>query len=205
MQAKREIKIDSKCHRKYGKRILFRLLKQTLGVSELTGLHYQTLRARHRCSLININMTAINCLYLLQALIKAKSWVCTLYTPHRPRWHAARPSQMFSAAFPCWRPSLLRAKAFPLLPPPCSALQTAALNTQCHLWSWPQIIDSRRKTQVARRKGLCRTKGCPLPERWDLKGTTNTSSPPFPQRSADRPRWRLQSQSRPEGRILSTV
>lgn len=39
MQAKRQIKIDLNCHWKYGKTILFHLLKQTLGVSELAGPH----------------------------------------------------------------------------------------------------------------------------------------------------------------------
>lgn len=81
------------------------------------------------------------------------------------------PSQMFTAAFPCCISSLLRAKVFPLphlrIPHSACALQIAVLNTQWYLWSWPQVINSRCKTQVVHRKGFYKTKGCPLPERWD--------------------------------------
>lgn len=83
------------------------------------------------------------------------------------------PSQMFTAAFPCCRSSLLRAKVFPFphlrIPHSACALQIAVLNTQWYLWSWPQVINSRCKTQVVHRKGFYKTKGCPLPERWDLR------------------------------------
>lgn len=75
------------CHWKYGKIILFHLLKQALGVSELTGLRYQTHWARHCWSLTSINVMATDC--HLAHVNQAKSWGCTLCVAHKPCWHPA--------------------------------------------------------------------------------------------------------------------
>lgn len=208
MQAKRQIKIDLKCHWKDGKIILFHLLKQTLGVSELTGLCYQTLWAKHCCWLININVTAIDCLYVLPTLIKARSWVCTLCITLKPCWHAAHSFLNIYSSKDHPHSEHTIAKAFPLLPSPYSPSSPCPVGISVKwpvsspsLWSQPQITNSRRKSH---RQDFDKGKDVLL-ERLDLKAIMNTSLLLLQQHSTNHIHWCSASQSDSEGSILSTV
>lgn len=151
MQAKRQIKIDLNCHWKYGKTILFHLLKQTLGVSELAGHHKQTLWARHCCSLIKINMTAIP----LEGISQSPKLSV----------HLACPSQTLLELCPflpkCSEQHSPPSNAFSLSVSPSSPVLN--LSATFSLWSWPQAMSSRFKARAFAERALTQP-GCPSRE-----------------------------------------
>lgn len=170
------------CHWKYGKIILFHLLKQALGVSELTGLRYQTHWARHCWSLTSINVMATDCLYLLHTLIKPKAEGAPCVSLTSPAGTPPIPSQMFPAEFACWRCSVLqtqRSKVPPRQPPASIPRSACALNYQRHCassFSLKSATNDELKTQNPGRwwKGVLRSKV--LPEGLDLRAIINSMS-----------------------------
>lgn len=66
------------CHQKHAKIIFSHLLSAAPVISEQTGFLSSHLINRHHKQLININMTGVDWMSLLQTIIKARSGIQTL-------------------------------------------------------------------------------------------------------------------------------